>query len=169
MNPSQPCTQPTPFIQRYFELFYYPYRRSNANEVDLCEDVMIAKHSNHVFVVFLSSKHALFQQQQTVVGVEPVKWGSQQKVRGKWKKGGRSVQPRTAICRLATQSGKEYVVPAGVYGTLVEVNQRLIKEPNILLDKPTTEGYIAIILPRRGSQNSQQLLNSELYFESCEG
>ncbi|GJQ14044.1 hypothetical protein GpartN1_g5835.t1 [Galdieria partita] len=145
----EPQSKPSTFVERYFKTCVYQYQRKNPLNQDLlCEDVLVAQHSNLLYVTFLADNHSAVQRHEIITQVNPVKWDSTN-VHGKRKKGGRAVQPRTIICNIMTQSGTEYRVPAGVQGSLVELNGRLQSEPSLLLDKRKTEGYIAVILPKR--------------------
>jgi len=54
-----------------------------------------------------------------------------------------------------------------VRGNLLEVNERLITEPNLLLTKPHTEGFIAIIYPEKNEIDTaiQHLTTYEDYYK----
>ena len=68
-------------------------------------------------------------------------------VRGKGKKGGQSVDERSVLCFLECQGGERLAVRAGVRGRLVEVNERLSREPGLLREKgDTAEGFVAIVM-----------------------
>lgn len=52
---------------------------------------------------------------------------------------------------------KVYTVKSGIHGQLLELNERLLQTPRLLVDKPDTEGYIAIIKPK--VENTQKSLS----------
>ncbi|EME29006.1 Protein Simiate [Galdieria sulphuraria] len=152
----EPRSKPPTFVERYFKTSVFPYQRTNPpNDKFLCEDVLVAQHSNLLYVIFLADSHSIVQRKEIVTQINPIKWDPST-VHGKRKKGGRAVQPRTIICSIMTQSGTEYLVPAGVQGSLVEFNWRLASEPSLLLDKRKTEGYIAVILPKSSKKSGNQ-------------
>jgi len=144
----EPQITPPNVLERYFKTSIFTYQRTKHDDEYLCEDILVAQHSNLLYVTFLADTHSLVQRRQQVAEVKPVKWDPDS-VHGKRKKGGRNVQPRTIIGTITTQDGAEYLIPAGVQGSLVEWNWRLLSEPELLQNKRKTEGYIAVILPKR--------------------
>ena len=63
------------------------------------------------------------------------------------RRGGPSLPPDAVLAHLSTAGGRTYAVRAGVRGTLLEVNERLLREPSALRDAPSGAGYIAIVKP----------------------
>jgi glycine cleavage system H lipoate-binding protein len=59
----------------------------------------------------------------------------------------------------------KYTVQSCIKGKLVEMNDALIENPKILIEKPHAEGYIAIVLPSISNSNQQreELLTLEEY------
>lgn len=71
------------------------------------------------------------------------------------------------LCKITCDSGKIFTLLSCIKGQLIEVNEALIKNPNLLLEKPQTEGFIAIVLPRLDDPalGVKSLLTEEEYQE----
>lgn len=57
------------------------------------------------------------------------------------------------------------VIYACVRGNLYEVNRRLVDNPGLIVDGGDTEGYVAIIMPKRDEKKTAttELLTHEQY------
>ncbi|GBN88347.1 hypothetical protein AVEN_53730-1 [Araneus ventricosus] len=69
------------------------------------------------------------------------------KVSGKFKRGGQKLSERSVLCSVKCSDDREYSLYSCISGTLVEVNEKLLENPNLLKEKPWSEGYVGIILP----------------------
>uniref|UniRef100_A0A0K0D9I2 Peroxin-19 n=1 Tax=Angiostrongylus cantonensis TaxID=6313 RepID=A0A0K0D9I2_ANGCA len=77
---------------------------------------------------------------------------------GKGKKGGLHLQKETRICVIHCKDGEEVIVRAGVRGVLVEVNERLIDNPDLVRTAPENQGYIAIIAFGAGKRKPDEFV-----------
>ncbi len=68
--------------------------------------------------------------------------------RGKGKKGAQVAGENSLLAVIEADDGETYPVRSNVRGKIVEVNERLVKEPQLAATHPTTEGYIAMVLPK---------------------
>ena len=63
-------------------------------------------------------------------------------------------------------NGKQYVVRSCIRGSLIELNENLVRDPSLLISDPETNGYIAIVAPKiteiQEIQNS--LLSKDNYY-----
>ncbi|CAA6673517.1 unnamed protein product [Spirodela intermedia] len=113
-------------------------------------DQYIHRHANGLCVVGLAASHVALKEEGGVTGVD-FNVGrsdrSEKKVTGKRKRNALHFEPNSAICKVNTSSNS-YVVRCCVKGSLLEVNERLIKQPELLNSSADREGFIAIIMPK---------------------
>ena len=73
--------------------------------------------------------------------------------KGKRKRGSTQLQPHDPLCTITTSlpSACSYTVLAGVRGQLLEVNEVVMKWPELLMDRKSSqwEGFIAVVLMDR--------------------
>jgi hypothetical protein len=82
-------------------------------------------------------------------------------VKGRKKSGSANVKTNAIICEVfyekSDMKGQEEPfklnIYAGIKGKLIEINSKLEENPNLLLEKPLTEGFVAIIDTRVGHSN----------------
>ncbi|KAG7024138.1 Protein Simiate, partial [Cucurbita argyrosperma subsp. argyrosperma] len=86
------------------------------------------------------------------------------KVTGKRKKNAQFFEPNSAICKVCTKDAS-YIVRCSVKGSLLEVNDRLMKQPELLKNVAHREGYIAIVMPKPADwvKVKESLLSLEEY------
>ncbi|KAF7140623.1 hypothetical protein RHSIM_Rhsim06G0015300 [Rhododendron simsii] len=102
-------------------------------------------------VIGLAPTHLVFKDEG---GVKAVDFNvgksdrSGMKVTGKRKKNAQHFESNTALCKVCTKDDTSYIVRCCVKGSLLEVNDRLIKQPSLLNSVADREGYIAIIMPK---------------------
>lgn len=113
-------------------------------------DQYIHRHANGLCVVGLASTHIALRGNHTVSSVDfnvGKSNRSEIKVSGKHKKNALHFQAETVLCKVFIEE-TSYVVRCCVKGSLLEVNDRLIKKPQLLKSSADREGYIAIIMPK---------------------
>ncbi|XP_042362981.1 protein Abitram, partial [Plectropomus leopardus] len=89
------------------------------------------------------------------------------KVSGKSKRGGQFLTDYAPLCRITCTDETEYTIYSCIRGRLLEVNESILETPSLLLEKPSTEGYIAVILPKfEESKSITENLLSREEFES---
>ncbi|XP_032491495.1 protein Abitram-like [Phocoena sinus] len=91
----------------------------------------------------------------------------QNKVSGKFKRGAQFLTELAPLCKIYCSDGKEYTISSCVRGRLMEVNENILHKPSILQEKPSTEGYIAVVLPKFEESKSitEGLLTQKQYEE----
>lgn len=131
------------FTERYFSKRYI----TNVNGIKN-NDIMIMFHSNRIALLSLAPSHFFFTKANdfkvnySVGNVNRLR----NSVKGKSKKGGQHLVPKSVVCKIEYDDGTSFDVPCCMRGTLVEVNEELVKNPKLLKEYPDEDGYIAIIL-----------------------
>jgi len=141
-------------VDRYFTR---QYSTDNQEDNDMC----VLFHSNKICVVTLAPTHNIFKKKLAIKTVN-FKVGdeldrSDNKVKGKGKKGAQNVNASSVLCIIRCEDNTEYRVKACVKGKLIEVNENLVTNPQLLLHKPETEGYIAVVLQKLGDKSNEGL------------
>ncbi|TKS88489.1 Protein Simiate [Collichthys lucidus] len=136
-----------------------------------CEDHCILQHSNRLCVITLADTHPILQNGRTIKSINyQISNGCSRlnnKVSGKSKRGGQFLTDFAPLCRVTCTDETEYTVYSCIRGRLLEVNESILENPALLLEKPSTEGYIAVILPKfEESKSITENLLSKEEFES---
>ena len=133
-------------VERYYKKFY----KINLNNV-ASADQCVLQHSNKICVVTVAPRHPLLTNGEVVkVDFQVSKKVNrlENKVSGKGKKGAQNLLPMSPLCEVTCSTGQKYTLYSCIKGKLVEVNQSLESNPGLLIKKPMTEGYIAVVLPK---------------------
>uniref|UniRef100_A0AAY5LB46 Protein Abitram n=1 Tax=Esox lucius TaxID=8010 RepID=A0AAY5LB46_ESOLU len=135
-----------------------------------CEDQCVLQHSNRICVITLAESHPILQNGNTIKSINyQISAGCsrlQNKVSGKSKRGGQFLTELAPLCRITCTEGVEYTIYSCIRGRLLEVNEGILERPELLLEKPSTEGYIAVILPKL--EESKTVTNGLLSREEYE-
>lgn len=142
---------PTP-AERYYDIRLVSSvgRKSYFGEVG---DQCIMFHSNRVCLLTLAPSHPVITENKTIERVEHTFEGYEKidrlasQCQGKSKKGGQKLQKNSPICALICTDGTKYVITACLGSKLVEINQTICSKPQLVKEKPLSDGFIAIIQP----------------------
>ena len=134
------------------------------------EDQVVLLHSNRICLVSIAPKHPIIQNNLRIANLEfevgrkskPTDRLSN-KVSGKGKKGGQSIDERAILCWVHCENGSKYAIRSCVRGTLIEINPLVVKNPQLLAEKPLSDGHLAVILPKL--PEGLERLKTELYTE----
>ncbi|XP_019709719.1 uncharacterized protein [Elaeis guineensis] len=113
-------------------------------------DQYVYRHANGLCVIGLAPTHVALREKGGVTAVDynvGKSDRSEMKVTGKRKRNAQHFESNSALCKVCA-NGTFYVVRCCVKGSLLEVNDRLIKQPDLLNSSADREGYIAIIMPK---------------------
>jgi len=149
-------------VDRYYERFY---------AIDVGgerQDLYVHQHLNGLLVIGLAPTHPLLASGSVISRVEFSNAGQQPS--GKSKKGGMICLPESTLCTVTCADGNMFIMHACIRGMLLEINDRLLSQPQLLQEKAATDGWIAILQPqpRDESVNMQRLLPRDR-FESIRG
>ncbi|KAJ8025199.1 Protein Simiate [Holothuria leucospilota] len=160
------------FIDKYFEQSFKTV--STKEPASEFEDYCVLKHSNKVCVLTLAPGHSLLTSNKQITLVDfqitPTTNRMDNKVVGKSKKGAQWLANLSPICRVKCSDNSEYTIRSCIQGKLIEVNERLSTHPSLITEKPFTEGYIAIILPKLKKWDNEMLtlISKAEYFKVLE-
>ncbi|NWI97339.1 F206A protein, partial [Pitta sordida] len=161
--------------ERYFTRWYKPDVKGRP-----CEDFCVLQHSNRrvgwggpgeICVITLAEAHPLLQSGKTIKSINYQISANcsrlQNKVSGKSKRGAQFLTELAPLCRISSSDGEEYTIYSCIRGRLIEVNENILSNPALLQQKPSTEGYIAVVLPKFEESKSitQGLLTRKEYEE----
>jgi len=113
------------------------------------EETLVMAHSNKLCLVSLSPLHPIVRRGLTVTEVQ-FSWEGvdrlANKVSGKSKRGAQVMGSKATLCRLHTAEGT-FDVMCGARGRLLQVNSRLISNPDLCRQRHGREGFLAVVLP----------------------
>uniref|UniRef100_A0A6M2DMX9 Protein Abitram n=1 Tax=Xenopsylla cheopis TaxID=163159 RepID=A0A6M2DMX9_XENCH len=148
----------------------YYTERYCIDERGTSEDHIILFHSNRLCLITLAPTHPVFKRKITKIdyasgNVDRTK----NKISGKGKKGGQYLQENSTICSIFCEDGEVYKVKSNIKGKLVEVNERLLDNPSLLLHAPCAEGHLAIALPNISQIDmwKEKFLTKQQYETHC--
>ncbi|XP_052501083.1 protein Abitram [Budorcas taxicolor] len=153
-------------VDRYFTRWYKADVKGKP-----CEDHCILQHSNRICVITLAGSHPVLQSGKTIKSISyQISTNCsrlQNKVSGKFKRGAQFLTELAPLCKIYCSDGEEYTISSCVRGRLMEVNENILHKPSILQEKPSTEGYIAVVLPKFEESKSitEGLLTQKEYEE----
>ncbi|XP_023418170.1 protein Abitram isoform X1 [Cavia porcellus] len=156
-------------VDRYFTRWYKTDVKGKP-----CEDHCILQHSNRICVITLAESHPVLKSGKTIKSISyQISTNCsrlQNKVSGKFKRGAQFLTELAPLCKIYCSDGEEYTISSCVRGRLMEVNENILHNPSILQEKPSTEGYIAVVLPKFEESKSitEGLLTQKQYEEVVE-
>lgn len=157
-----PKDTPPSVVQRYFESRYAINVNDKPNQ-----DYSVLIHSNNLCILSLAPTHALIGKTIEKIDFQISEHTHRLSniMTGKGKRGAQIVQAGSTLCKVYCSDGEEYKILSAIPGKLVEMNSKLEKTPNIMLDKPDDLGFIAIVLPQkqRFEKIRSSLLTKEQY------
>ncbi|XP_010018849.1 PREDICTED: protein Simiate, partial [Nestor notabilis] len=133
--------------------------------------LLASSELSRICVITLAEAHPLLQSGKTIKSINYQISANcsrlQNKVSGKSKRGAQFLTELAPLCRISSTDGEEYTIYSCIRGRLIEVNENILSNPTILQEKPSTEGYIAVVLPKFEESKSitQGLLTQKEYEE----
>lgn len=151
-----------PVVDRFFTKYY-----CLANDCrDECHKVLV--HSNRICLIGFDSSHVAVRK-----GIKSINFDigncdrSKNQVSGKGKRGGMNLQPQSTLAIITCVDDSEYKVISTITGKLIEVNERLLEQPQLI--GVDGDGYIAVVLPKleKCDQNISNLLTEKQFNETA--
>lgn len=111
----------------------------------------ISFHTNRICLISLAEHHPIIKNNKRIVKIDCCVDGDTDRLKnaasGKGKRGAQKLTPESILCKLICEDGETYLVYSCIKGKLVEINENLMENPNLLVEKPFSEGFIALLLP----------------------
>lgn len=150
-----PIEESIPLLHTYPSVVERYFSRRNIQDSGVC----LLQHSNKICLVTLAQDHEIFNRSITVKAVnfqisEKIDRANN-KVSGKGKRGGQHINQKSVLCKVELEDGTIFPIEAGLKGKLIEINENLKTNPNLIVQKPDTDGYIAVILQKLGSHDGE--------------
>mmetsp|Transcript_7321 Transcript_7321/g.12518 ORF Transcript_7321/g.12518 Transcript_7321/m.12518 type:complete len:202 (+) Transcript_7321:58-663(+) len=117
-------------------------------------DQYVYRHSNGLCLVGLAPSHVAITGGNKIKSVQFVESRLNTQLRGKRKKGATFLEANTRLCTLDCDDGSTFTVITCIRGYLLEVNSRLLTEPHLLNSAAGSEGFIAILNPRKAESST---------------
>lgn len=155
-------------IQTVTERYYSPRYVLDASGIE-GEDLCVLFHSNKICLITLAPTHPIIalKKEITKFNFEVSRNVDRRlnKVSGKGKHGAQILQPSSVICFVECSDGTSYSISSCLNGKLVEINDTLISNPKLLIERPQAEGYLAIVLPNivNSCKAKDNLMSHESY------
>jgi len=109
-------------------------------------------HSNGLLVLGVSPDHPSMQPPNRVTAVKFRSHDGKNllntAVSGKKKAGAVFLSERDMVCTIDISDGSEITMYACVRGSVIEINERLLAQPELLSDSPQSDGYLCVMLPK---------------------
>jgi len=151
---------------RYYTRFFYQQEDG--------EDQVVLVHSNRICLVSIAANHPVIKDKKVIKNLNfQVSQNCDRlknKVSGKGKKGGQGLDEKSILCFIECESGETYTIRSCVKGRLVTINQKVVENPQLILDKSPGEAHLAIILtkiPDGIAELKSRLLSEEEYSSRC--
>lgn len=131
-------------VDRYYTRYYFV--REDAPD----EDHLVLIHSNRICLVSLAPNHVALSKPISRVDFNIGNCDrSDNRVKGKGKKGAMALQPTSALAMVHCEDGSQYKVFSCITGKLIEVNETLATGVNVSAGAwDDGYGYVAILLPK---------------------
>lgn len=144
---------------RSMEQRYFVRRYKFDARKDMQEDLCILEHTNRVCVLTLANSHPVVSQAKKISSVDflvDVK---------------STVDETCGLCHIRCDDDSVYTIQATVRAKLLELNEFLLSSPQLVVDKPDTEGFLAMLLPRKPDHRTemQRLSTADEYKQLLTG
>lgn len=139
--------------ERYYTQYFYLNDNGPLNEHHC-----VLLHSNKICLITLAPSHPVIKEKKKIKKLDFQVSNKldrlENKVSGKGKKGGQYMQSDSILCFIECEDGSRYSIYGCVKGKLIEINQLLLTNYNLLIEKTLSMGFIAIILPSKNDVNT---------------
>jgi hypothetical protein len=119
-----------------------------------CVDQYVHMHPNEIAIVGLAETHDLIRNAgsreiDSILFEVKGQNLANMSVSGKKKRGAVKCKASTTICEIKCKDGTVYQIKACVEASLIQINPRLLAEPELVMKYPLTLGFLAIFQSKR--------------------
>lgn len=157
----------TPVSERYYEHKYCLNINPQLENIHQ----RISFHTNRICLISLAEYHPIIKNRKRVIRIDCNVDEKTDRLKnaasGKSKRGAQKLVPESVLCNLVCDDGVVYPVYSCIRGKLVEINENLIEKPELVVEKPISEGFIALLLPilKEYEQLKGDMLTKNEYLE----
>lgn len=131
-------------LHRYYTPFYY-YPQGTGQE----EQHLVSLHTNkyptyRLFLLSLGPEHTICRENLKVLSVLFER--KTEEIKGKKKNGALKIRLNEPICRVNCEGNRSFLLRSGVFGRIIETNERLSTQPELI--KQPGDGFICIVQTR---------------------
>ena len=168
-----PQVTPLSALARYYTRLYSPGTGAGASSPGW--DTYVHLQANKCCVVGLAAAHPLLLHAArcspiVALALAPALAApGAMSLSGKRKKGAVWVEAETVLATATTADGRQWPLRAGMRGSLVEFNARLLARPGLLTLRPATQGHLAVVLTdlKRVLEVTRGLMGEGDYAQLC--
>lgn len=150
---------------RYYEHKYCTKFSTEQRNIDQ----RVSFHTNRICMISLAEHHTIIKNNIEIKKINCIVENKVNRLSntasGKGKRGAQKLYPNSILCYIECENGESFPVYSCVNGKLLEINENLLTEPRKLIDKPVSEGFIALVLPILNTYNDmkESMLTKEQY------
>ncbi|KAL1505935.1 hypothetical protein ABEB36_005381 [Hypothenemus hampei] len=159
-----------PYYERYYENKYCTTFNTDTEN----NDFILRFHTNKLVLLSIASGHDIIRNKQIIESINfSIKGQNMSDINlsGKKKTGAKKLNKNSIVCYLKCKDNdKEYPVYSCIPGSLIEINQFVVENPQLLITDYKALGYIAVLNPKRQGPNvaptiekAHSLLSEEEY------
>lgn len=146
------------YTERYFTKYYKLNVRHPNN------DHMILMHSNRIAVCCLAPSHPVLDKSKYKIEKVEYLQDVADEMSGKHKHNAKNVNINQPLCKLYAKNlhptdnelaDRYFLICANLNAKLLEINEKLVIQPDLIQNKPFTEGFVAILMPKLETLNEQ--------------
>ena len=154
------------YTDRYFTRYYKLNVKIQNN------DHLVLMHSNKIAVCAIAPSHPLLDSTKYQIKNVHFLQNVNDEMSGKHKHNAKNLNVMQPMCKVYCdkigENGLEecyFVIYSCLNAKLLEINERLLINPELLQQKPATEGYLAILMPKLDNIKEQlaDLMNHSDY------
>ena len=158
------------FVDRYFKKYYkldvkFPFN-----------DLLVLLHSNRVCVCTLAPTHPVLNKDKYKIEKIEFSQNVSGNMKGKHKQNAKILHVLQSYCHIRCKNiqndpptEERFTIFSCINAKLIEVNDEIVKNPELLQDKSQSDGYLVILYPKLDKIMDQftSLITHDEFVEAC--